>query len=84
MRAMEVRAAETVRPAVRDGADLAVPVESAAGARAGAISRRRPIAKPIVLTKEEEYRYIRADLRRLGLTAGSLFVLMIVLLLIID
>ena len=87
LRAMEVRAAETVRPAV-PVADVAGPVvaaEPATSARPSAISRRRPvIAKPIVLTKEEEYRYIRADMRRLGITAGGLFVLMIALLFVLE
>jgi hypothetical protein len=38
----------------------------------------------MVLTKEQEYRFIRSDLRRLGTTAGALFVVMIVLLFVVD
>jgi len=83
---MEVRAAETARSSVpgAEHDDDFVEVETIAGPRTAGIARRRPVAKPIVLTKEEEYRYIRADLRRLALTAGGLFVLMMALLFIVD
>ena len=43
----------------------------------------RPMARPIVLSREEEYRYIRSDLRRLVFTAGSLLAVMIVLLVVL-
>ena len=41
------------------------------------------MARPIVLSREEEYRYIRSDLRRLVFTAGSLLAVMIVLLVVL-
>ena len=53
-------------------------------APAGARSRQRAMARPIVLTREEEYRYIRGDLHRLLITAAALLLLMLALLLVID
>ena len=41
------------------------------------------MARPIVLSREEEYRYIRSDLRRLVVTAGSLLAVMIALLVVL-
>ena len=94
---MERRAAETrsVAPAVSVASEAvsAPPVERPASparsrgpssARGGSASRSRVVARPIVLTREEEYRHIRADMNRLLITAGSLFVLMIVLLFVIE
>jgi hypothetical protein len=45
--------------------------------------QRRPTARP-ALTKEQEYDYIRSDLRRLIVTAGPLLLLMIGLLFVLD
>lgn len=94
---MERRAAETrsVAPSESVAADVvpAAPVErpasparsrGASASRSGGPTRARAIARPIVLTREEEYRHIRADMNRLLITAGSLFVLMIVLLFVIE
>jgi hypothetical protein len=86
---MEVREAET-RAGTADV--LARPEVVADGPRDGtAKTSRRPtattkraVARPMVLTKEQEYRFIRSDLRRLGTTAGALFVVMIVLLFVVD
>jgi hypothetical protein len=84
LRAMEVRSAETLPP----DAQAAVIDAGAAAAvslpRRAATAARRTVARPIVLSKEQEYRFIRSDLRRLGITAGSLFVLMLVLLFIVE
>jgi len=60
------------------------------GATAGSVrssssaSRRRPVARPIVLSRDEEYAYIKQDMRRLVIIASALFLLMLVLLVIID
>jgi hypothetical protein len=45
--------------------------------------QRQPAARP-TLTKEQEYGYIRSDLRRLVITAGPLLLLMIALLFVLD
>jgi hypothetical protein len=42
------------------------------------------MARPAVLTREQEYQYIRADMRRLIITAGSLLLLMVLLLFLIE
>ena len=52
-------------------------------ARAGRSPSRRAITYP-PLTREQEYAFIRADLRRLLYTAGPLLALMLGLLFIID
>lgn len=46
--------------------------------------RNRPAVRQIFLTRQQEYAFIRSDIRRLIITAGALFVLMIVLLFILD
>ena len=90
-RAMEVRASETrtvVAPVVVDDEAATVgtltrrPV-SAARARAGA-ARIRAVARPVVVSREQEYRYIRNDMRRMVLTASGLLVLMIALLFLVE
>jgi hypothetical protein len=48
------------------------------------LRQRRPVARPRVLTRAQEYAFIKADMRRLIIIASSLFVLMIVLLFILD
>jgi hypothetical protein len=90
MRAMEVRAAETLNPAApgavtaADALDREPTGYAAAPSRRTVASSRRPIARPIALTKEQEYRFIRADMRRLGVSAAALFVFMIALLIVVD
>lgn len=54
------------------------------GVRSTARARNRAVARPMPLTRTEEYSYIRADLRRLLVTAGALLVVMIVLLFIFE
>ncbi len=44
----------------------------------------RVTARPMVISREQEYRYIRKDLQRLLITAGALLVVMIVLLLVLE
>lgn len=84
---MQVRAAESRLP---DEQTASVAVADAAGGTVVSLPRRvaaatkRGIARPIVLSREQEFRFIRSDLRRLVITAGSLFVLMIALLFFVD
>jgi hypothetical protein len=88
LRAMEVRSSETVYDehagevptAVMDveaATDVALP-------RRAIAATRRAVARPLALTKEQEYQFIRLDLRRLVIIAGSLFVVMIALLFVVD
>lgn len=44
----------------------------------------KPLANVHRVTREQEYAFIRADLRRLLVTAGSLAVVMVVLLFVIE
>lgn len=78
---MEVRAAETT--VVQSGATAAAVVPEVAP-EARRVVMRRPMARPAVLTREQEYQYIRADMRRLIITAGSLLLLMVLLLFLIE
>jgi len=87
LQAMEVRAAETLTPDAQATALAGIDEGGAAALsvpRRTVMATRRAIARPIVLTKEQEYRFIRTDLRRLVITAGSLLVLMLLLLLIVE
>jgi hypothetical protein len=54
------------------------------GAGVAAVGRKKQAVRQIYLTREQEYAFIRADMRRLLLTAGGLFVLMIALLFVLD
>ena len=91
IRAMEARAEATraARAAARTG-DLAAPTReegtpvAAARARDTPRGRGRVVARPVAISREEEYAYIRADLNRLLVTAGALLVLMIALLFLIE
>jgi hypothetical protein len=69
---MEVRSVETGHSS---------QVASIATTRTG---RPRVVARSVVLSKEAEMRYQRNDLRRLLYTAGALFVVMIVLLIVLE
>lgn len=75
--------------------DVATPVAAATGsaqparrrdARGRAASSRRPAAAPAApaVTREQEYQFIRADLRRLLITAGTVLVLMLALLFVVE
>lgn len=52
--------------------------------RARSRARTRTAPRPTGLTRAEEYRFIRSDLRRLLLTAGGLGVVMLALLLVLE
>ncbi|MGN6030680.1 MAG: hypothetical protein ACTHQE_03365 [Thermomicrobiales bacterium] len=65
-----------------------VPAAQTASKRRDARSRatRRPaaaVAAPAI-TREQEYQFIRADLRRLLITAGTVLVLMLALLFVVE
>ena len=47
-------------------------------------TRVRAVARPIALSRQQEYRFIRSDMRRMILTASALIVLMIVLLFLVE
>jgi hypothetical protein len=90
-RAQQVRIAETNAPAPLDMAvvlDQEALVEAPATAPILASRRpnRRQAAQQVsyVLPREVEYAYIRADLRRLIITAGALLALMLLLLFLVD
>ena len=90
IRAMEARAEATraARAAARTG-DLAAPTREegapvAARVRDTPRGRGRVVARPVAISREEEYAYIRADLNRLLVTAGALLVLMIALLFLVE
>jgi hypothetical protein len=80
---MEARSISTTPEAFSRPTDVEDAVV-VSGAGSGAISRRRPVARPRVLTRSEEYAYIKADMRRLIITASVLFVVMIILLFVLD
>ena len=87
LQAMEIRNAATVVEEKHGGSGAAiVEVASAPTAPRAGASRlvKKAIARPVLLTRAEEYRYIRADMRRLALTASALFAVMIVLLFIVE
>ena len=90
----QLRAVEARSRAAGGAETAAVTAESAADVRRtrtqGSVrgeavgqARARAVARPVVLTREEEYHYIRGDLHRLLITAGALLLLMLVLLLIV-
>lgn len=60
-------------------------VVAAPSARRGrTTAQAKPVERPTALTRAEEYRYIRSDLRRLLVTAGVLLLVMLLLLLVIE
>ena len=90
-KAQQVRQAESSAPAPLDMAvalDQEALVESPATTPVQARRRvaRRPASQAVtyVLPREVEYAYIRADLRRLIVTAAGLLALMFALLFILD
>lgn len=86
-RALEVRRAETRRTADEEPVELVAPKtrETTVNVRQ---SRRRnvPVGSPRVnlLSRTEEYAIIRADFRRLLITAGALLAVMLLLLVVIE
>ena len=63
------------------------PVREATVAGTAARSRRRmavPTTQAVVLTRAEEFAYIRSDMRRLIVIAGGLLALMVLLLVVVN
>ena len=86
LQAMEIRKAATVVEEEHGGTGTAIIDLDAPKTKRTGSSRliKRPVAKPVLLTRAQEFRYVRADLRRLAITASSLFAVMIVLLFIVE
>jgi hypothetical protein len=88
MRAMEARAAAVVvsDPLATEEAGSEEPAElqPIRSSRVAANRRRSAAVKIYSIPRALEYTYIRADLRRLIITAASLLVIMIVLLVVLD
>jgi hypothetical protein len=55
-----------------------------ASARAARTGSKRVVARPVLMTHEEEYRYVSEDMRRLIITAAILLVLMLVVLFVVE
>jgi hypothetical protein len=72
---MEIRAAESGTMTAVSAPPKATPTRTV---------RPRTVSRMVGLSREAEMNYQRTDLRRLLYTAGVLFVLMIVLLIILD
>lgn len=86
IQAMEIRSAATVVEQ-HDGGTGAAFIETTTETPrrgSGVKAVKRPVAKPVLLTRAQEYAYVRSDLRRLVVTAGSLFAIMIVLLFLVE
>jgi len=60
------------------------PVGGEAARRRTTEAQRREANRPIAIPREQEYRFIRADLRRLVITATALLVFMLLLLALVD
>ena len=97
-RASQVRAAQTVaQPPVVSRRDTEDPASATATTRTTVRERTTPrprmrpanapsrvVARPVGLTRDQEYAAIKGDLVRLLLTFGVLMILMLVLLFIIE
>jgi hypothetical protein len=90
-KAQQVRMAETNAPAPLDMAvvldqEALVEAPATAPVQASRRANRRQATQQVsyVLPREVEYGYIRADLRRLIITAAALLALMLVLLFFLD
>lgn len=86
VQAMEIRKAATVIEEAHGGTGTAiVDLETPRVKRTGA-SRllKKPVARPVMLTRVQEFRYVRADLKRLAITASALFAVMIIILFIVE
>ncbi len=85
IRAAAARAAQTAPTLGAEAGGAAVAPASPRTARTTTgRSGGRVFARPVALSREEEYRFIRSDLRRMVLTAGSLLAVMLVLLVLIE
>lgn len=84
LRAMEARAAKT-GTAPTAVVDDELEFVEVGGTGAAVMRRGKPaLVKPVVLTRMQEYAYIRSDLRRLVIVAAGLFVLMLILLFVLG
>ncbi len=87
---MEIRRASTERAltAPRQDDQPVVTNPRMAGTVSPSRTRRRresgPTARAVTLTREQEYGFIRTDLRRLLLLSGALVVAMVAALLLIE
>ena len=82
VRAMHARAASS-RTQQFSETDV-IAADQIAGVGVAAVGKKKQAVRQIYLTRAQEYAFIRADMRRLLLTAGGLFVLMIALLFLLD
>ena len=85
-KAMEVRSAESVvsDQIVEAPAHLAVEAPTRRPVRARRRTGQAAAAKPALLTRAQEYAYIRSDFRRLLITGSSLLAVLLLLLFIIE
>ena len=72
----------TAAPVLTEASAPAAPTLRSALPRAG--QRARSASRPVVLSRQQEYAFIRADLRRLLMTASLLVLAMLVLLVVIE
>lgn len=87
LQAMEIRSAATVveQHAGGTGAAILETAEPAATRRTGTPRvARKQVARPVLLTRAQEFQYVRADLKRLAITAGALLAVMIVVLFVVE
>ena len=68
--------------ATGSAADVDISVTGAAVVRPA--RRPRVVARPVVLSRAEEFRFIRSDLKRMLIISGVLLLAMVALLLLID
>ncbi len=66
--------------------DMGAPAPQLAGAESVAATPRRARARNVVqpMSREQEYAFIRADLRRLLITAALVTIVMLALLIVLD
>ena len=85
-KAMEVRTAESVavQPVIQQSSPDADNPVSRFKTRTRRRSANPVAAKPVLLTRAQEYAFIHSDFRRLLITAGSLLTVMLVLLFIVE
>lgn len=83
LRAAEVRARQTREHVPTEVAGPTEPLP-VAPRRPSRVGGSRPTSRVVPLSRDEEYRYIRSDLRRLVITAGSLLAVMLGLLVIVE
>lgn len=88
LQAMEIRSAATVVEQHQGGTGTAIieteDVAPIARRTSAPRATRKQVARPVLLTRAQEFAYVRADLRRLAITAGVLFAAMIIILFIVE